>query len=96
MKAPHPSIKYVTAQGQVRYCESHDVSGQREHICLLQEGALEFGRDYLKEAGGPEAGAEIEKLAVSLLPYVDQEFLHIGMEELTYYDEFFARAVKIC
>lgn len=52
--------------------------------------------DYLKEAGGPEAGAEIEKLAVSLLPYVDQEFLHIGMEELTYYDEFFARAVKIC
>lgn len=96
MKAPHPSIKYVTAQGQVRYCESHDASGQREHICLLQEGALEFGRDYLKEAGGPEAGAEIEKLAVSLLPYVDQEFLHIGMEELTYYDEFFARAVKIC
>lgn len=96
MKAPHPSVKYVTARGEVKYCESRVRAEQREYIACLQEGALEFCRDYLKETDAPEADAEMERLAVSMLPYVDREFLHTDMEELSYYDEFSARSVDIC
>ena len=94
IKALHPSIDYVFSDGSVIYCEQHKSREQQDYVRQMQKGALEFCIDYLKLAESAGEG-DIERLAVSLLPFVNEDSVCMDSTQLTVYDDFSSREIKI-
>ena len=94
IKALHPSIDYVFPDGSVIYCEQHKSREQQDYVRQIQKGALEFCKDYLKLAESTGEG-DMERLAVSLLPFVNEDSVCMDSTQLTVYDDFSSREIKI-
>ena len=88
----HPSIDYVFSDGSVIYCEQHKSREQQDYVRQMQKGALEFCIDYLKLAESAGEG-DIERLAVSLLSFVNEDFVCMDSTQLTVYDDFSSREI---
>jgi FMN phosphatase YigB (HAD superfamily) len=93
MKELCPSVRWVEANGSVQYCEQYCTLHQEEHIGEMHRGALAFCKDYLKVI---EYGAEdfdIEKFAIAILPFIDEEFIKMDLRQLKGYDTFCSRKI---
>lgn len=93
MKELCPSVRWVEANGNIQYYEQYYTLHQEEYIGEVHRGALGFCRDYLKviEYGAEDFG--IEKLALAILPFIDEEFIKMDLKQVKGYDTFCSRKI---
>lgn len=95
MKSVDPSVKCITDEGKVLYCEQHNSEEQKKYICQIQQGALEFCRDYLKLTERGMGNECIREFASHILPMVNEEFICLEDAQPGNYDEFSNRYIKL-
>lgn len=93
IKSTEPSVKKVLQNGQIVLGQNRISQAQLMHIEQIQNGAINFCRDYLetKELGLSE---DIESLALHLLPLLNDENVEMHLAEWENYDEFTERIIQ--
>lgn len=92
IKATHPSVRSVSASGEIVFSENRISEEQVEKITRIQDGAIDFCRDLLAiERHGIKI--DIQKAALTILPFISTNWQQEnGMVWVTF-DEFTNRRI---
>lgn len=93
IKDLQPSVRWVEANGAVQYCGQRYTPGQEESIRKIQRGALAFCTDYLQTIEYGAENVDLGRLAVAMLPFINEDYIRMDLKQMESYDTFCSRKI---